>query len=242
MKRRLKILFHALLNYAWLRRCLETIPYFNKILPPFHRTHPFDRQFGTDTSGLVPVQMIVSDKTLRSQISPYGASQPSIIRRAITALGKIEEYNFIDLGCGKGRVIIVASEFPFRSISGVELSPHLVKIARRNIAIIERRFPMRPPVATVEGNAVTLPLPEGKLVLFFYHSFGEELLSQFINKLEAFLASGNGPVFFIYCNPENANLLDASPAFTRWYAGLVPYDESELGFGPRDAVMVWRSV
>jgi SAM-dependent methyltransferase len=244
IKERFKPLFYPVLSHTLVKRCLESIPHLRKILPAYHRTHPFDRQYGTDTSGVVPVQMITSDKALLSKINPYGASQPSIIRHAITALGKTEEYNFVDLGCGKGRAIIVASEFPFRSISGIELSSDLAKIARRNIAIVERCFPMRPPVAAIEGNALTSPFPESKLVLFFCHSFGEELLLQLIKKLETSLSFGNGPVFFIYYNPVHGNVLDASPVFSRWYADTLQYDESELGFGPdtEDSVVIWQSI
>src|ERR1700692_2548155 len=140
MNKRLKPLLYPILSHVPVKRCLETIPYLGKILPAYHRTHPFDRQYGTETSGLVPVQMIASDKTLLSKINPYCGSQPSVIRRAITALGKTDEYQFVDLGCGKGRAMIVASEFPFRSISGVELSPSLAKIARQNMDRVERFF------------------------------------------------------------------------------------------------------
>jgi SAM-dependent methyltransferase len=243
MKARLKPLLYSVLSHAPVKNCIETIPYVSKVLPSYHRTHPFDRQCGTDTSGVVPVEMITSDKILSHKINPYGASQPSIIRRAITALGTIDDYEFIDLGCGKGRAMIVASEFPFRRISGIELSTNLTKVARRNIAIVQRHFPSRPPVEAIEGNAITFPLPKGKIVFFFCHSFGEELLSQLISNLEAAISSGIGPVFFMYYNPVHGNVLDASPAFARWFADTLPYDQRELGFGPdtQDTVVIWQS-
>jgi SAM-dependent methyltransferase len=244
MKERLKPLLYSVLSHAPVRHCLETIPYFDKVLPAYHRTHPFDRQYGIDTSGVVPVEMITSDKMLSHKINPYGASQPSIIRRAITALGTIDDYEFFDIGCGKGRAMVVASEFPFRNISGIELSSQLTKVARRNIGIVRRRFPSRPSVDAIEGNAITFPLPKAKLVLFFCHSFGEELLSQLMRNLEVAISSGIGPVFFIYYNPVHGNVLDASPAFTRWFAHILPYDIRELGFGPdtEDTVVIWQSV
>jgi SAM-dependent methyltransferase len=214
------------------------------MIPAYHRTHPFDRQYGTETSGVVPVEMIASDRMMMSQINPYCGSQPSIIRRAIAALGKTDEFHFVDLGCGKGRAMIVASEFPFRSITGVELSPRLAKTARRNVARIARRFPARTPVVITEGNAVTFPFPKGKVLLFFYHSFGVDLLKQLLSEIESFVLSANGLVYFIYYNPVHGSLLDASPTFSRWYAETFPYDESEMGFGSdaEDSVVIWQSV
>jgi SAM-dependent methyltransferase len=244
MKARLKPLLYSVLSHVPVKHCLEAIPYVSRVLPSYHRTHPFDRQYGIDTSGVVPVEMITSDKILSHKINPYGASQPSIIRRAITALGTTDDYEFIDLGCGKGRAMVVASEFPFRRIAGIELSPDLTKVARRNIATLQRRFPARPPLEAVEGNAITFPLPKAKLVLFFCHSFGEELLSQLISSLEAAISSGTGPIFFMYYNPVHGNVLDASRAFARWFADTLPYDKRELGFGPdtEDTVVIWQSV
>jgi SAM-dependent methyltransferase len=235
--------YHPIIFHAPVRRCIESIPYLGARLLTWQRTHPFDKLHGTDTSGHVALEMITSDKTLPSKINPYVGSQPSIIRRAIAAVGDTSEYQFVDLGCGKGRALIVAGEFSFRKIQGIELSSRLAKIARENLARVGRRFPTRPPFAVVEGNAVTSPFPEGKLVFFFYHSFGEELLAELIQEIESFLARGNGPVFFIYYNPVNGHVLDRSPAFTRWYADTSPYDDSELGFGPdsEDSVVIWRS-
>jgi SAM-dependent methyltransferase len=241
---RLKRLLYPILSNAPLKRRLEKIPYLGKVVPAHHRTHPFDRQYGIETSGVIPVQMITSDEALISRINPYAGSQPSIIRRAIMALGNTEMFEFIDIGCGKGRAIAVASEFPFRNITGIELSPELAKVARSNIGILKRSFPKRPPVAAIEGNAITTPVPEGKVVYFFYHSFGEELLSQLIRNLETSISSSNGPIFFIYYNPVHGKVLDASPAFARWYSDNLPYDPSEMGFGPdaADSVVIWQSI
>lgn len=45
---------------------------------------------------------------------------------------------FIDFGCGKGRVLLVAAMQPVRRVIGVELSSELSVIARRNISAPSR--------------------------------------------------------------------------------------------------------
>src|SRR5262249_19084439 len=40
---------------------------------------------------------------------------------------------FIDLGAGKGRVVALAAQYPFRRVQGVEISPQLVAAARVNL-------------------------------------------------------------------------------------------------------------
>jgi hypothetical protein len=129
-------------------------------------------------------------------------------------------------------------------VIGVELSAELATIARVNAASIAQRFPERPRITITEGNVIDFSLPDGKLVFFLYHSFGERLVAQMVKKIEAALKSNTAHVFFVYYNPVHAGPLDASPAFTRYYAEKIPYNKSELGFGPDtdDTVVIWQSV
>jgi tRNA1(Val) A37 N6-methylase TrmN6 len=59
---------------------------------------------------------------MASQILPYAGSQPSIVRAGIALLPDHNQYAFVDLGCGKGRALMVASEFSFARLVGVEIS------------------------------------------------------------------------------------------------------------------------
>jgi SAM-dependent methyltransferase len=68
-------------------------------------------------------------------------------------LPRISDRTFIDLGCGEGRALVIASEFPFRAIVGVELSPALCATATANAAVIANRFPDRMPIQIVQADA-----------------------------------------------------------------------------------------
>jgi SAM-dependent methyltransferase len=245
VRSRLRKIIRALFYIAPAKKLLETVPVIRNVYAPAQRTHPIDKIYGIDTSGVVQAENIHPDQTLHSQIIAYVGSQPSIVRRAISALGDIRDYVFVDLGCGKGRVTVVASEFPFRAVSGVELSAALAATARLNAAAIARQFPERPKVTIAEANVVHFPLPAAKTVLFNYHAFGAELMAKIVARCEAALASGELPhMFFIYYNPVHAEAFDASPAFERFYLEKIPYDKSEIGFGPdhSDLVAIWQSV
>ena len=191
----------------------------------------------------MPAHRLHHDKELCSQINPYAASQPGIIRKALSALGTVDEYGFCDLGCGKGRVLFVASEFPFRELTGVELSPDLVKTAQANAAIMAARYPHRLRVNVVEANVVKYRFTSGRLVIFIYHAFGRELMSQVVQRLERALGEQIEHLFVVYYNPVHGDVLDASPAFSRWFAASLAYDEAELGHGPdtTDTVVIWQS-
>jgi SAM-dependent methyltransferase len=245
VRSRLRKTIRALFYISAVKKSLETIPVIRNVYAPAQRTHPIDRIYGIDTSGVVQVENIHPDKSLQSLIFAYVGSQPSLVRRAVSALGDIRDYVFVDLGCGKGRATTVASEFPFRAVIGVELSGALAATARANAAIIAHQFPDRPQVTIAQANVVDFPLPAGKLVFFNYHAFGAELIAKIVARCEAALASGELPhMFFVYYNPVHAEAFDASPALARFYVEQMPHDKSEIGFGAgqSDVVAIWQSV
>lgn len=244
IKGRLRTGASSLLHRPRTRRLLERTPLGPRLYKGWSRTHPIDRLYGIDTSGFVSVDRLHVDPTLTRHMLPYAGSQPSIIRRAIASLPELDGYSFVDLGCGKGRPLSVASEFPFRRVIGVELSPDLCNVARKNAAAIHRRFPERPPIDIVQGNAARFTAPAGKVVLFFYHSFDAEFIAHLAENLERSLAGSLEHLFVIYYNPVWGEVLDRSPALVRWRADTMRYDPSELGFGPdsEDTVVVWQSL
>jgi SAM-dependent methyltransferase len=235
---------HKALYTPVVKRRLDHAPFTRKLYKVWDRGHPFDSEFGVDTLGIVPTEQITTDKRLAAQIVCYAGSQPSIVRRGLAALGPVEDYTLLDFGCGKGRATIVASEFPFRQVIGVELSPVLCAVARENAAIIARKFPGRPAITIINANVLEFALPAGKLVIFAYHPFGAEILAGVVKRFEATLAEETPHIFFVYDNPVHAEVLDASRAFVRFYAGDVAYDKGELGYGlfNHDAVVIWQSV
>jgi SAM-dependent methyltransferase len=228
----------------WVRPLLERLPIVRRIYSGWARTHPIDRLYGTDTSGIVPVTQLEVDSAIAPLISGYGGSQPSIVRRALAVLSGLERYSFIDLGCGKGRALIVAAQFPFRRVIGVELSPKLAGTARVNMAKMQPHHPEVPRIDVVEDNAVHFRLPAGKVVVFIYHSFGAQLVAELLENIERGLADDIEHLFVIYYNPVWGELFDRSRLLVRWYAEVLPYDPGELGFGPgrEETVVIWQSV
>lgn len=229
-----------LLFIPWVRRVMNHVPILRVIYTGCYRTHPIDRLLGTDTGGIIPPEPVPESENL-----PYMGSQPSIVRRALEKLGDVSGYTFIDIGCGKGRPLIIATEFPFDAVLGYDLSGPLVKIANENAAIIARRFPERTPMSAFEANALELELPPGKLVVFLFNPFGASLIAALLRNLENGLAAGTiQDLFVVYDHPECAKVFDGSSALVRCSTTTFPYASDELGYGTEDRqdVIIWRRV
>jgi SAM-dependent methyltransferase len=236
-------LVSKVLRHPPIRHLLETIPGITAFYGSgWDRVHPFDRLHGTDTSGWVSPAELPMENPVRAHAICYAGSQPSVLRRALAALPAVETCTFLDLGCGKGRALLVASEFPFYSILGVELSAPLAQIARHNAGLLRRRFPGRPPIAVVAADASTFPLPRGDLVLFLYHPFSEELVARVACAAERALAAAQRSLYVIYCNPVAGFRFDASPSLRRRFAATLCCTAEERGYGPdeSDVVVIWQ--
>jgi SAM-dependent methyltransferase len=230
-----------------VRRTLEKLPGSNALYGGggWDRLHPFDRLHGTDTSGFVSAEALRATgdhPALSHGTLFYGGSQPGVLREVLSTLPELETSIFIDLGCGKGRPLLVASEFSFRDIVGIELSEELAAIARANAALIASRYPKRTRVRVEVGDATAYPLPAGNLVLFLYHPFGTELVAKVVRAVEAALAAERRSICVILYNPVNGACFDASPVLTRRFARMMPYAREERGYGPdlADAVVIWQ--
>jgi SAM-dependent methyltransferase len=237
-------LFTVVLGHPAVRARLRDVPGFSNLYSNgWSFAHPFDRFYRINTGAFVASENLVSSPFDGGKPGFYAGSQPSIIRTALRTLPALERFTFVDLGCGKGRPLIVASEFGFRAIVGVELSDSLAAHARRNAAMLRRRLPNRVPIRVEIHDASTYSYPDGDLVVFLYNPFPEVVVGKVIAQLESLLAFGGRRIFVVYYNPVHGHCFDASASFSRYFAATLPYAIEELGYGPDkdEAVVIWQA-
>jgi SAM-dependent methyltransferase len=130
--------------------------------------HSFDLEHGTDTAPVLAVELdMIALSGLYS--SGHLGIPPPALTEAISRLPIAHEaFTFVDIGCGKGRALMVASAFPFRRLVGVEISPELCEIARANTA---RRPEWSDRISVINQDAVRFIFPDGPLLIFLYYPF-----------------------------------------------------------------------
>jgi hypothetical protein len=157
----------------------------------------------------------------RLQIDPvastlYIPTHPCLLRELFNAL-PLENgpYYLIDFGSGKGRVILYASQYPFREITGIELDPVLHATAVRNIASF--RGPRRcPSVRSVCMDFREFEIPSAPAVYFLYHPLRGEFMVRLLERICAAVAAAPRDAFLVYVNPEQAAAVDRSGVFRRF--------------------------
>lgn len=172
----------------------------------------FDRKYGVDTGGRVPFWFLdMEDEPL--QVSRDRAGNPVIMNNFYRAVLpddmadvihslKIDprNFSFVDLGCGKGRALIIAAELGFTEIIGVEFSSRLAEIARRNIS----KLKLARTCTILTMDAGNYEAPPGNIIVFLYNPFGEDVMQRVMSKLSAH----RGELWIVYCNPQYARVID----------------------------------
>ncbi len=118
-------------------------------------------------------------------------------------------FTFIDLGSGKGRAVLLASEYPFRRIIGVEILPELHRVAQQNLL----RFPAeRQRCTSVEfwcGDARDFEFPAEPTVLYLFNPFFEPVLEQVLQNLKTSLDRDPRTLLLVYVNPISEHIVTA---------------------------------
>ncbi|MBC5799544.1 MAG: class I SAM-dependent methyltransferase [Candidatus Eremiobacteraeota bacterium] len=121
----------------------------------------------------------------------------------------LNDATFIDLGAGMGRVVLLAAMRPFRQVVGVELSPALTAIARRNIRCAPRDAFRCRDVRIVCADAAKYSFPRGPLVVYLYNPFDAAVLAP----IAARCAAQRRPLTLVYHTPVQRAVIEVLPAF-----------------------------
>jgi SAM-dependent methyltransferase len=171
-------------------------------------THPFDLKYGVQTSGLLDGTDLLSGHAHDAYNTAYWGVSPSraqeVLRRWETSLvgRKVEAYTFLDIGCGKGRMMLIASQLPFRETIGVELNPDLASAAAKNAAHWVASGLAQSPIRTLHQDATEIALPDGPCVVFLYNPFGAPVLTKLLAHLERHFVGRPGELDILYLAPE----------------------------------------
>ncbi|HET6212878.1 MAG TPA: class I SAM-dependent methyltransferase [Micromonosporaceae bacterium] len=159
-------------------------------------------RLGVSTRGVVPVDVADSHCCATAEYS--------LIEMALTFLGLTDSDTFVDVGCGKGRVVCMAARYPVRAVIGVDLSAEFCAMARANA---DRMRGRRAPV-TIETCWAQRYDYSAATALYLFDPFGPDTLSAVLGKV-AEDTRGNA-VRIAYVNPTYAAVFDGQPWLERY--------------------------
>jgi SAM-dependent methyltransferase len=176
------------------------------------RADPFDAAFGTDTEQRVTLADLEATGGDVPALWRYWPTPRATFGRIMEAVSvPFSQTTFVDLGSGKGRVLLMAAEYSFHAIVGVELSPSLHAIARANLSCWRSPTQRCRRVELLCMDARDWQPPSGELLVYLFQPFPAETLRAVIDHL----AGAAGVVHLAYLNPLHHALVVGSGAFAR---------------------------
>lgn len=168
----------------------------------------FDLRYGTDTLWHVDMEQLTESEELRKHGYGYQPTRARAFARLLAHLQLPPHLGFVDLGCGKGRVLMLAVQFPFGPVRGVELSDVLCHKARSNLQKYARYFSRAANVEIYNRNAADYLIQPDENVFFMFNPFDDAFIEVMVTKLRKSLADHPRALYVIYNNPIHARALD----------------------------------
>jgi SAM-dependent methyltransferase len=178
------------------------------------RERRFDREMGLETGGRIDHPEALAQLPEFEHAIGYEGTTPRRFRRLMKALPiERSQFTFVDLGCGKGKALLMAADLGFGRLVGIEFSPELAAAARENVAGRRELGPATAEVVT--GDAGAYEFPPGPLVIYMYNPFRAVIMAGVVANIERTLAARPRPLFVVYLQPFHPGPLDASGALRR---------------------------
>ena len=160
------------------------------------------------------------DRLLGAFHSAYQPTEPGLFREMLEALQQhtdltFGDFTFLDLGSGKGRTLLMACDYPFRRILGVELLPSLDEIAKHNISLFKSDSQKSFALESICADATTFPFPDGPLVIYLFNPFPEAGLRRALENLRESLARSPRAAYVLYHNPQLEQIFVESAHFEK---------------------------
>jgi len=173
----------------------------------------FDWRHGTNTMTWVDVDRLDAVGENRVHSMRYQATKARPLWTLLGSLDLPRNGCFVDFGAGKGRVLLLAALYGFRKIVGVEFSPELCAVARRNVQVFKRRSGWSAQVEVVLADAARYPIQPEQNVFFMYNPFDEVVMAQVMKNLGRSVATVPRNVWLIYNTPSHHDLIVKARVF-----------------------------
>ena len=176
----------------------------------------FDLKYGIDTFSWVELDDLKIDGNKKKRAKMYQPTCTLPLRKLLKELNIPSGKVFVDLGCGKGIVLLVASEFGFKEARGIEFSPVLCDIAIKNCSIYKEKTKADTDFIIFRSDVIDYRFNDDEDVFYLFNPFDEYVLKQALNNITASLQRRNRRILIIYRNAVHASVFEKNGNLTKW--------------------------
>jgi predicted RNA methylase len=142
----------------------------------------------------------------------FGHYQPNcvyLIQRILKRLNTSKDQNFLDIGSGKGRILLIAAQYDFNEVRGIEFSEPLCDITKQNIERFKTKVSKLAPIEVQNMDARDYVFTEKDVVIFMYNPFNGSIFETVIKNLKASIERYPRTITFIYMHPTEKKCVES---------------------------------
>ena len=166
-------------------------------------TRIFDYKYNVNTHKDSYLKDLKFDSINKKEAFDYETIAIFSIKKILNNIEIDKEDIFVDFGCGKGRVLLIASQYKFNKIIGIEFSPELVDIARSNVSICKDYNSFNIDIIKiVEGDVLDYKYNNNETVFYLFNPFTNNILDKLCENIVRSFNSNPRRILILYVNPK----------------------------------------
>ncbi|MDO9000569.1 MAG: class I SAM-dependent methyltransferase [Bacteroidota bacterium] len=150
-----------------------------------------EKKYGITTSSI--------KKSNSTEFFHYQGAGYLILFRVLEQIAaQTKQFEFVDIGCGKGRPVFVAESIGYKTLTGIDLDGELISVAKENL----KNYLLKTQdskIQFLQVNALEYSYKNMPTVYFLFNPFNEEVLEKVLRKI---ISSTNSETWFVYMNPK----------------------------------------
>lgn len=178
----------------------------------------FDIRYGTETSSSCKLEDLTIDSDNIDRGRVYQPTRWVPLQCLFKKIASIIPQNsvFVDFGSGKGRVLMIASQFGFAELHGVEFSQELNQIARDNLEILKKRTRSDFKFSIFLEDAANYSIRDNENVFFLFNPFDEIVMASIVKNICDSLDRHPRKIFIIYYIPLHSHVIERHPIISKF--------------------------
>jgi hypothetical protein len=178
----------------------------------------FEWRYGLDTIACAQLDKFTISAGSRANATAYEGSRILPLKRLFPALRQLVPGDgaLVDLGCGKGKVMLVAALSGLQKVRGVEFARELCDVARKNWGSVQSKAGCTTDFQVVEGDVTTYAIRPDETIFYIFNPFDETILGKVLSNIANSTQSSPRRVVIVVCflSERYRRIFDQQPAFS----------------------------
>lgn len=175
----------------------------------FAYDHYYDYKYNLDTYSWVSNDELTQENETATHASAYQAVKVLSLRQLLKTLRLNKDVVFVDIGSGKGRILLIASEFGYMEARGIELSKKLCDVAEQNLINYQTKIKTSTQIKIINADASEYKISADENIFFLYNPFDEHIMRKVLDNISLSHQENDREILLIYAYPVKSDVVES---------------------------------